>query len=265
MLAVYTGNSLAGLSLIDCRPYYSQPLTFLADAGVTYYFQVGDFYGDGGGPLQFRLEVTPPPHAGFSTYHSDPSIFDTIQFCDSSYDPGNIGFQSFEWDFGDGANSSGYCTNHRYATDGDYTVLHTVTTIDGRTGSASQLLQVRTHDVSITKLSAPKSVNVGQKKTITVSLKNTRYSENVTIQLYRSVDGSNFEWVASLTKPVPVRKGNRITSFDFNYTFSAQDAATGKVIFKAVVIIDGARDAFPIDNEAIAIPPTLIKKVVSYP
>lgn len=266
MLAAYTGNSLTSLTLIGCRPYYfSQPLTFLAEAGTTYYFQVGDFFGDGGGSLQFHLEVTPPPVANFYVYPSDPSVFDNVTFCDQSDDPGGLGFLTVEWEFGDGSTATGFCTNHHYAADGDYTVEHSVTTIDGRSASTSQVVQVRTHDVSITKLSAPKTASVGQKKSITVSLKNTRYSENVTIQLYRSVDGSNFEWVASLTKPVPVRKGNRITSFNFNYTFSAQDAATGKVIFKAVVIIDGARDAFPIDNEAIAIPPTLVKGGVSYP
>jgi hypothetical protein len=258
--AVYTGNSLASLTEIGCRPYYYfQPLTILADAGTTYYFQVGDLYGNGERLLQFHLEVTPPPVTNFYFYPSDPSIFDNLSFCDQSDDPGGLGFQTSEWDFGDGSTATGYCTNHHYAADGDYTVQHSVMTVDGRTASISQVVQVRTHDVSITKLLAPKTANVGQKRAITISIKNIRYPETVTIELYRSVDGGNFEQVGTLTKLVPLQKGNKTTQFSFNYTFSAQDAQAGKVIFRAIVYIEGARDSFPVDNVAVAIPPTVVK------
>src|SRR6266516_4699633 len=40
-IAVYTGSSLSGLSPVGCEFYtYYQPLTFRAQAGTTYYFQV---------------------------------------------------------------------------------------------------------------------------------------------------------------------------------------------------------------------------------
>lgn len=263
-IAAYTGSSLGSLSEVGCRPYWNQPLTFFAEAGTTYYFQLGNLY-DQAGLTQFHLEITPPPFAGiyFSPY--DPSIFDVIQFCDQSYEPGGIGLESFEWDLGDGTTSTDYCLTHRFAADGEYTVQHSVTTYDGRTGSTSQIVQVRTRDVSIIKVSAPNMANVGQKKNITISLRNTRYPENVRIELYKSVAGGGFERVASLTKLVPVRRGNRTTQFSFNYTFTAADAQIGKVIFKAVVILESGRDAFPADNESVAIPPTVVKGSLSYP
>jgi hypothetical protein len=51
-----------------------------------------------------------------------------------------------------------------------------------------------------------------------------------------------------------VRSGGRTTAFGFTYTFTSDDAALGKVTFKAVASIVGARDAQPSDNTAIALP-----------
>src|ERR1044072_1291037 len=95
-----------------------------------------------GGPMQFHLEVTPPPQVGFYFNPSDPSIFDNISFNDLTDDPGVTGIQSFSWNFGDGTtinDTLGYAF-HQYARDGDYTVQHSVTTIDGRTASTSQVV-----------------------------------------------------------------------------------------------------------------------------
>ena len=260
MLAAYTGSSLAGLSEVACRPYGGLQ-TFHADAGTTYYLQVGVFYpGQQGSPMQFHLEVTPPPVAGIYFSPSDPSAFDNIQFYDQSYDPGNVGFQSFAWDFGDGATSTDQYPTHKYAKDGDYTIQHTVTTYDGRSASITQVVHVRTHDVSITKVSAPNSANVGQTRAITVSIKNTQYPEMVTIEFYRSVTGGGFDFIGSSTQFVPVRSGNRTTNFSLNYTFSPQDAQIGKVTFKAIVYILNGRDAFPADNQAVSTPPTVVKR-----
>jgi hypothetical protein len=64
------------------------------------------------------------------------------------------------------------------------------------------------------------------------------------------VDTSPSE-VAGLNEHVTV---SRTTSFDFSYTFTADDAVAGKVTFKVVATIVGARDAAPADNEAIALP-----------
>ncbi len=126
-----------------------------------------------------------------------------------------------------------------------------MTATDGRTASITQTVQVRTHDVVITKIATPASANVGQTKTITVTLRNIAYPETVQIDLYKStVNG--FVWVGTVTKSVPALSGNRTTAVDFSYKFISDDAKLGKVTFKAVVTIVGARDAYPSDNEVIS-------------
>ncbi len=260
VFAVYTGNSLASLTQIGCQATGGNLLTFHADAGTTYYFQVGNLYPwEQGGSMQFHLDVPPPPVAGFYLYPYDPSVFDTVQFYDQSYDPGNLGFQSFVWDFGDGTTATGSNPTHKYPADGDYTVRHSVTTVDGRTASTSQVVQVRTHDVAITKLSAPKSASTGQTRTITVSVRNSAYLETVQVDLYRSTPGG-FVLIGTLTLPVPASSAGRTTSFSFNYTFTSQDAQIGKVTFQAVATILNARDAFPTDNQAVSSPPTKVSR-----
>jgi PKD repeat protein len=250
-VAVYTGNSLTGLTELGCR-VFGDMLTFRAEANTTYYFQASGLFGQGG-LLEFRLEVTPPPVASFSFYPSDPSVFDTIQFYNNSYDPGQVGFQVETWDFGDGATASGCCPTHQYAADGDYTVQLGVTTFDGRSASTSQTVSVGTHDVAITKFSVPKAASAGQTRQISVGLNSKRYPENVQVQLYKSVPGG-FQLVGTLTQFVPLRPANRTAKFNFSYTFTGDDARVGKVTFKAVTYIEGARDALPADNEAVAKP-----------
>jgi hypothetical protein len=260
VVAAYTGSSLTSLTEVRCQTD-GFPLTFVVEAGTTYYFQAGGLFDSGhGGPMQFHMEVTPPPVAGLSFNPSEPSIFDTIGFCDSSSDPGEAGFQSFAWDFGDQTTTiaTDGCLFHQYAADGDYTVQHSVTTLDGRTASTSQIIHVRTHDVSITKITTPKSARSGQTKTIAVSIRNTRYPEMVTVDLYKSTLGGEI-WIGSLTLQVPVLSGNKTKQFVFHYTFTAQDAQMGKVTFRAVATINGANDAIPADNQAISIPATIVK------
>jgi PKD repeat protein len=260
-LAAYTGNSLAGLTEIGCQTN-GIPVTFHANAGTTYYFQAGMESGSGpDSSMQFHVEVTPPVVADFSYGPSDPSAFDMITFYDFSSDPGQAGFQSFTWNFGDGTSTTTTesFANHQYAKDGDYTVQHSVTTVDGRSASTSQIVQVRTHDVAITKVAAPNSATSRQTKTITVSLRNSRYPETVTVDLYKSTAGGDV-WIDSITLQVPVLSGNKTKTISFNYTFTLQDAKIGKVTFRAVATINGVNDAFPQDNTGISSPPTKVTK-----
>jgi len=255
-LAVYTGSSVDGLT--EVRAVMGQMLTFIPAAGTTYYFQVGRgavFGGSGSVQMPFQLALTPPPVAqlGFSPF--DPSSFDAVQFFSFSYDPVGIGIQSWAWDFGDGSSATGVNPTHRFAADGDYTVGLTVTTVDGRHASASQLLHVKTHDVAITKFTVPNAASAGQTRQVSVGLSNGRYPETVLVQLFKSVPGGNgFQFVGALTQFVPLVPGNHTVPFDFSYTFTPDDAAVGKVTFQAVASIQGARDAQPADNTAISLP-----------
>jgi PKD domain-containing protein len=252
-VAAYSGSSLGTLTSLGCRAF-GNALTIHVDPGTTYYFQEGGLFGGQAPSLTFNLAVAPPPTVQFGFFPSDPSIFDTVQFNDFSFDPGGAGIQSESWSFGDGATATGCCPTHRYAADADYTVKLTVTTADGRSGSTSQVVHVKTHDVAIAKLVVPQSASAGQTRTITVGLSNKRYPETVQVQLLKSGAGGVFVPVGTLTQSVPVRSGNRTTDFSFSYTFTSDDAAIGKVTFQAVATIVNARDALPADNTATALP-----------
>ena len=252
VLAIYTGDSLGNLAQVACGNYGSQ-LTFQAQAGTTYYFQLSSLYDFYQGIIPFSLKVTPPPNAGICFYPSDPSIFDNMQFNDCSNDPGGSGFQSFTWDFGDGTTltTTSCCINHQYAADGDYTVQHTVTTTDGRTGSIAQLVQVRTKDVAITGFSIPQTARVNQTKTINVNIQNKHYSDYVQVTLYKGLPGGGQQVIGTLTIFVPA-KAKQSTIFRFSYTFTSQDVSVGKVTFRAEATIVNGRDSFLSDNTAIA-------------
>jgi PKD repeat protein len=254
-IAAYTGTSLPSLSQVGCNP--SGPLTFRAQAGTTYWFQVGALCCSGFGPVTFHLQVAPNPVAQLSYSPSDPSAYDTIQFYDNSNDPAGVGISSWAWDFGDGGTSTQQYPTHRYAADGDYTVRLTVTTSDGRTASTSQVVRVRTHDVSIVRLAVPNSAHVAQTIAVNVYVQNTHYSETVQVNFYKSVPGG-FIQVGSLTQSVPVKKGGQSTRFAFTYTVTSDDKAVGKITFRADALLLDHQDALPADNSLQSTPVKIV-------
>jgi len=259
-IAVFTGGSLPTLTRVNASSSPGQKVTFRADAGTTYFIQLGRAFMSLSAVMTFRVESTPPPVADFAYFPSDASVFDLVNFFDHSSDPGQVGFQPPAWNFGDGTQATGAFPTHRYATDGDYTVTLVATTLDGRTASASHVISVRTHDVAITKLAVPNAAGAGQTRHLTVGVSNNRDVQLVQVTLFKSVPGGfdGFQLVGTLTQQVAsVTSGNRTTSFDFSYTITDEDAVAGKVTFKAVAAIQGARDAQPADNTAIA-PPTKV-------
>ena len=256
VVSAYTGTSVASLTQVGCGAFGNRA-TFRAVANTTYYFQVGGLFGQTGS-LEFRLDVTPPPFANFFFFPFDPSVFDVVQFVDQSFDPGGVGFAPQAWTFGDGTTGTGGNPTHHYAADGDYTVQLTVTTLDGRTATATQTVHVRTHDVAITRFSVPNAASSGQTRRIVVSVNSKRYDETVQVQLSKSVPGG-VQQFGSLTQFVPMNPRNGTTEFAFSYTFTADDAQIGKVTFSASAQIVGARDALPADNQAIA-PPTKVSR-----
>ncbi len=247
-VAVYTGSALSSLSQVACATYSTA--IFHADAGTTYWIQLGRGYDSG--PVRLSLRDAPPATASFYYYPSDPSIFDTVSFYDYSWDP--AGIAAWAWAFGDGATATGPSATHRYTTDADYAAKLSIATTDGRTATATQTVAVKTHDVAITKLTVPQAAHVGQTRQLTVGIANTRYDDTVRVALLRSVPGAGFEQVGQVTQSVPARSTGKTTSFSISYTFRAADATVGKVSFQAVTTILRARDANDADNTVVALP-----------
>jgi PKD repeat protein len=199
--------------------------------------------------------ATPPPTAMFVSQPSDPTIHDTVQFSDISWDPAGLGITAWDWDLGDGSTADTSSVGHRYDADGDYTVSLTVETPDGRTSTTSQEVQVRTHDVAITDVTSPSSAKADRTKTVTIELVSRRRTEAVTVQLLRSTTaGYDVVDQRSVTMHRGVRQ--RVT---FDYRFTGDDARLGWVSFKSIVNIDGLRDALPGDNEAISPPVKVVR------
>ena len=193
------------------------------------------------------------PPVSFWNYPYDPSIFDSISF--GLYDEIPQGWTCL-WDFGDGTTYNECWVNEakQYNTDGDYTVNLQVTNEIGETASVSRVVSVRTHDVAITKFTAPQSARAGQTRQIVVYLRNNRYPEYVQVELYKSTSNGYASVGTIFPQLVPVRQANRTTAFYFSYTFTAEDAYNGKVTFMAMAFIIDLRDALPGDNEAISLP-----------
>jgi hypothetical protein len=247
------GPGLGDLSPLDCTYFGGTILTRL-EGGVTYYVQAGSAYWGNGNLAVNVAEITPPsPEVNYYYQPDMPSIYDTVSFNASGWDPANLGIATYEWEFGDGSGATGQNVQHQYVADGDYLVQVTATTSDGRSATYSRLVPVATHDVAITKFSVPNSASAGQTRTVVVGISNWRQPETVVVELYKSVPGG-WQYVGTGQQSVPVRGGNRTTNFEFNYTFTADDAAVGKVTFRAVASVIGGQDAIPADNEAISMP-----------
>ena len=243
---VYTGTSLNDLTNVACSDWPG--LYFHADAGTTYYLQT---YGG-----SVSVDVLPPPNADFIYSPSDPSTFDTTTFSywnGGYWDPTVNGWT---WDFGDGTTATGESVSHKFASDGDYTVTLTVAARGGRTNGATKIVQVRTHDVTMLSLVAPSKGRVGKQVVISVGIGNTRYPETVRVDLYKLTQQGEV-LVGTSVQAVGVMRLKKAIDFSFNYVFTAEDASIGKLPFKAVATIEGARDAANGDNAATS-PATLV-------
>jgi hypothetical protein len=200
-----------------------------------------------------KADVTPWPVDNFWNEPAEPSIYDAVSFGLYEYPPFSW---VCHWDFGDGSTYDECWVNaaKQFTKDGDYTVSVVVTNDTGEVSSASRTVSVRTHEVAITKFTVPQTAKAGQTRQLAVSVRNTRYPERVQVELYKIVNNNEYVWIGTTIQSVPVRSGNRTTTFNFSYTFTAEDALVGKTTFKAMAFILDAREAWPADNEAISLP-----------
>jgi hypothetical protein len=91
---------------------------------------------------------------------------------------------------------------------------------------------------------------------IIVGIGNVRYPEMVQVDLYK-VTPQGDVLIGTSIQSVGVMKVKKTVTFAFNYVFTSDDALLGKVPFRAVASIQGARDAVGSDNSATS-PPTLV-------
>jgi hypothetical protein len=111
--------------------------------------------------------------------------------------------------------------------------------------------------VRVAAFTVPTAGRTGVTKPIEVAVGNTRIPEYTTVVLYRG-GPAGFEEIARATQYVPARP-NRTVTFPFNYTFSPEDAAVGRVTFRTVITLaQNVRDARTVDNEATA-PATTVR------
>jgi PKD repeat protein len=199
-------------------------------------------------------EDVPEPVANFVVAPLSPSTDDTVRPYDFSFDPARVGIATRQWDFGDGTTSTDACPPHRYDADGQYVMTLRVTTLDGRSDTATRLVRVTTHDVSIAGAEVPETAAGGETIAVAVRIASARYPEMVQVELLRSAGGGAFERVDLLTQPVPAHSE---VTFSFEYQVSKGDAAVGSIAFQALASIVGASDITPADNRFTA-PPTIV-------
>jgi hypothetical protein len=256
-VSVYTGASLPELKQVACKSdSYGQPTAFRAAAGATYYVRVTG-PADAREPITMTLDDAPALDPSVYQSPSYPSVYDNVSFSAESWN-GIDKPMTVAWDFGDGttAPATTQPVSHRYAKDGTYAAAMHATSPDGRTATKPIQVVVTTHDVGIAKFSVPASAREGASKPISVDVSNTRYTETATVVLSKH-DGTFWREVGRLTLEVPARP-TRTVRFPFSYTFSPDDAALGKVAFRAEVRLDyPVTDARPVDNEVIAIATTV--------
>jgi hypothetical protein len=252
-VSVYTGASLPELEQVACvSDSYGRQTAFRAATGTTYYVRVTG-PSDNREPVTLTLDDAPALDPSIYQSPSYPTVYDTVGFSAESWNDIDKPM-TVAWDFGDGASAPATTepVSHRYAKDGTYTATLRATSPDGRTATKTTEVVVTTHDVGITKFTVPSSAREGDSKPISVDVSNTRYTETATVVLSKH-DGTYWREVGRLTIEVPARP-TRTVKFPFSYTFGPDDAALGKVSFRAELKLDyPVTDARPVDNEVISI------------
>lgn len=130
------------------------------------------------------VELTnPPPTAEFTYSPTDPTPYDTVSFADSSTD--DHGIASWQWEFGDGVNSTVQHPQHKYAVAGAYIVTLNVTDEGGEATLTSKVVSVRKIRTNTT-VNASSKVNQGELFRVTADLhdENQIPLPNATIWFY---------------------------------------------------------------------------------
>ncbi|MGI5502142.1 PKD domain-containing protein [Lentzea sp. CA-135723] len=220
-------------------------------AGRTYHFQLAG----SAAPASLKLSEAPELLTFLNVPFGDRSIYDkpTTFTVGHSYDYNSP--VTTEWDFGDGTTlpATGVKEQqHHYAADGTYTVILRSKSEDGRVASLKQNVVVKTRDVGITSFRTPAVTIPGRPVTLTVGLANHRYAASPRVEFYRSDNASRWKFIGEKTVDMAA---DSTTDVSTTYRITTEDAAVGKVSFRAVVFLSD-RDSRQ-DNEVTSIPTTI--------
>ncbi|HEX6342711.1 hypothetical protein [Umezawaea sp.] len=251
-VTVFRGTALDALTEVDCVHTSHTPAVFATAPGETYYLRVADGVHSAGA-LTLRLEDAPriAPTTEW-IIPNDPGVFDDVRFIINPGDPAGRWLAGGEVQFGDGTSAEIPAVEgaaevfHRYADDGAYELTITGHTADGRSGSTTQTLRVETHDVTVSNVTAPATATAGDTGQVQVSITNTRYTEDVVVELLRRRWDGYFDIVG--TVPQHITKDSTAV-VPFTYTYTDADAALGRATLKARVRLTSSTDNNPTDNE----------------
>ncbi|MFJ8965194.1 PKD domain-containing protein [Lentzea sp. NPDC102401] len=251
-VTVYEGTTFEDLRARSCAPFpgYGGRVVELT-AGRTYHLQL-----TGSSITGARLKLSEAPELRtFVSYtnYGDQSVYDTATRFEVSHAYDFDSPVTSEWDFGDGTTlpATGVKEQqHRYTAEGSYTVTVRSRSADGRTSSGTQTIVVKTRDVGITSFSTPSGTIPGRPGTLTVGLANHRYADSPRVEFYKSVD-NDWKYIGERTVQMAADSTAEVS---LPYRFTTEDAAVGKVAFRAAVYLPSpARDSRP-DNEVVSIP-----------
>lgn len=198
---------LAGSILSGC---FGQPKDEDQD-GTTTTAPTGPITNETGGNGTANETTTSPgegPHAEFEvegenlTRENDTyaGFTGTLNFSANASGPD---IESYEWDFGDGANGTGVETNHTYTSAGNFTVFLNVTDSEGRTAQANATLQLQNKtggagEPFITDPEDDADSNQGDILTVFMSNNETHLLINITFGGTQTLAGTHSLWMPSL-------------------------------------------------------------------
>ena len=199
----------------------------------------------------FASRIRHSPVASFVVEPPEPAAGQPIRLLDLSYDPAGDGIAVHAWDFGDGETSTDPKPTHRFERDGSYTVTLHVTTRDGRIGMASADVTVSTHDIVLTRITAPWRARAGEEARVVVVVGSRGRAEIAQVELFRQRGVR--EWQPAGTQTRQILPG-RSVELSFTVSFDDEDAEVGHVTFGARATLVGEHDASPLDNAATSSP-----------
>jgi PKD repeat protein len=198
----------------------------------------------------------PAPAASFVIEPPEPAAGEEIRLLDLSYDPAGDGIGLHAWDFGDGSTSVEQKPTHRYERDGAYTVTLHVTARDGRVGVSTMEVTVTTHDIVLSRITAPWRARAGEKARVVVVVGSRHRAEIAQVELFRQRGVREWESAGTQTRQIPP---GRSVEVPFTVSFDDEDAEVGHVTFGARATLVGAHDASPLDNAATSSPTIVVR------